>query len=93
MRYHRLRKAASFASEVVAATRRVTLTKTDNPPQWMTLEDVADYLKLSRSRLYDMAQSGEIPCSKVAGRWRFFRPEIDEWMLRQRPTQAERNEV
>jgi excisionase family DNA binding protein len=54
----------------------------------MTIEEVADYLKLSRSKLYDMAQKGEIPCSKVAGRWRFFRPEVDEWMLRQRPAKA-----
>lgn len=67
------------------APRRPTLTKSDSPPEWMTLEEVADYLKLSRSKLYAMAQGGEIPCSKVAGQWRFFRPEIDEWMLRQRP--------
>lgn len=39
--------------------------------------------KLSRSKLYAMAQGGEIPCSKVAGQWRFFRPEIAEWMLKQ----------
>ena len=51
----------------------------------MTIEEVADYLKLSRSKLYDMAQNGEIPCSKVAGRWRFYRPEVDQWMLKQRP--------
>lgn len=65
--------------------RRSTLTQTGSPPEWMTIEEVADYLKLSRSKLYDMAQNGEIPCSKVAGRWRFFRAEIDDWMLRQRP--------
>lgn len=51
----------------------------------MTLDEVAEYVRLSRSKLYDLAQSGEIPCSKVAGRWRFHRAEIDEWMLRQRP--------
>jgi len=52
----------------------------------MTIEEVAEYLKLSRSKLYAMAQGCEVPCSKVAGQWRFFRPEIDEWMLKQRPT-------
>ena len=55
----------------------------------MTLDEVADYLRLSRSKLYSMAQSGEIPCSKVAGRWRFLRAEIDAWMLRQRPGGSE----
>ncbi|MCA9565825.1 MAG: helix-turn-helix domain-containing protein [Myxococcales bacterium] len=54
----------------------------------MTLEEVAAYLRLSRSKLYSMAQSGAIPCSKVAGRWRFFRPEVDAWMLQQRPAPA-----
>ncbi len=58
---------------------------TEDARTWMTLDEVAEYLRLSRSKLYDMAQGGEIPCSKVAGRWRFFRPEVDEWMLRQRP--------
>lgn len=71
------------------------MTKTDSPPEWMTIEEVAAYLKLSRSKLYALAQGGEIPCSKVVGRWRFFRPEVDEWMLRQRPTPAhdERDEA
>lgn len=61
------------------------MTGGDTPSGWMTIEEVAEYLRLSRSKLYDMAQRGDIPCSKVAGRWRFFRPEVDEWMLRQRP--------
>ena len=52
---------------------------------WMTLEEVASYLKLSRTKLYELAQAGAIPCSKVAGRWRFYRPEVDQWMLAQRP--------
>lgn len=61
----------------------------------MTLEEVAEYLRLSRSKLYDLAQSGGIPCSKVAGRWRFFQPEIDAWMLKQRPapkTESDQND-
>ena len=54
----------------------------------MTLEEVAAYLKLSRSKIYEMAREGTIPCSKLAGRWRFSRSEIDAWARRQRP-QAE----
>jgi len=70
--------------------RRSAVTKTESPPEWMTIEEVAEYLKLSRSKLYAMAQGGEIPCSKVAGQWRFFRPQIDEWMLKQRPSASGR---
>ncbi len=50
----------------------------------MTVDEVAEHLRLSRSKVYEMAQNGEIPCSKVASRWRFLRSEIDSWMLRKR---------
>jgi len=40
------------------ALRRPALTKTDSPPEWMTIEDVADYLKSSHSKLDAIAQRG-----------------------------------
>jgi len=52
--------------------------------RWLTLDELAAYLKLSRSKLYRMAQDGEMPASKVASQWRFDRHEIDEWMKNQR---------
>ncbi len=55
------------------------------PDRWLTLDELAGYLKLSRSKLYRMAQDGEVPASKVASQWRFDRHEIDEWMKTQRP--------
>lgn len=51
----------------------------------MTLEEVAAYLKLSRSKIYEMSREGAIPCSKLAGRWRFSRSEVDRWARQQRP--------
>ena len=68
--------------------RIAVLTRSDSQSGWMTLDEVAEYLRLSRSKLYDVAQSVAIPCSKVAGRWRFFRREIDAWMLQQRPSRT-----
>ena len=56
---------------------------------WMTVEEVAEHLKLSRSKVYEMAQRGEIPCSKIAGRWRFRLAEVDEWAVRQRPSRED----
>jgi len=53
--------------------------------RWLTLDELAEYLKLSNSKLYRMAQDGSIPASKVASQWRFDRLEIDEWMKSQRP--------
>ena len=48
--------------------------------RWMTLQEVADYLQLSKDRIYRLAQTGSIPASKVGNRWRFRRERIDSWM-------------
>jgi len=53
----------------------------------MTVAELAEYLQLSRAKIYAMAQAAEIPCTKVAGQWRFFRTEIDAWMMQQRPAE------
>jgi len=63
----------------------------DDADRWMTIAELAEYLQLSRAKLYAMAQTGEIPCSKVAGQWRFSRSELDAWMRQQRP-QAKRDQ-
>lgn len=51
----------------------------------MTLGELAEYLKMGRTKLYRMAQGGDIPASKIGNQWRFDREEIDQWMKRQRP--------
>jgi len=48
--------------------------------QWMTVKDVAEYLKVSTDLVYRLAQKGEIPASKVANRWRFRKDRINRWM-------------
>ncbi len=53
--------------------------------KWLTLDELAEYLKVSRSKLYRMAQNNEIPASKVGVLWRFDREEIDAWVKSQRP--------
>lgn len=47
---------------------------------WMTLDEIAEYLKVSRETIYKMAQKGHIPGSKLGNQWRFNRPLIDEWL-------------
>lgn len=54
--------------------------------RWLTIDELAGYLKLSPSKLYRMAKGGDIPASKVASQWRFDRDEIDTWMKTQRAT-------
>jgi excisionase family DNA binding protein len=48
--------------------------------KWLTMEELATYLKMSRTKLYQMAQKNEIPASKIGNQWRFDRDRIDDWM-------------
>jgi excisionase family DNA binding protein len=52
---------------------------------WLTLDELATYLKRGRSTLYRMAQRGELPASKIGRTWRFERRAIDEWLRQQSP--------
>ena len=51
--------------------------------KWLTLEELTAYLKLSKTKLYGMAQRGEMPAVKIGSQWRFDREEIDAWMKSQ----------
>ena len=48
--------------------------------KWLTIDELATYLKMGRTTLYTMAQKGVIPGSKIGKKWRFDREEIDEWI-------------
>ena len=47
----------------------------------MTLEDVAEYLKLKPQTIYTWAQQKKIPGAKLGKEWRFKKSIIDEWYL------------
>jgi len=57
-----------------------------NLDKWLTLNELATYLKISRAKLYQMSQNAEIPASKIGNQWRFNEEEIDTWMKNQRPS-------
>ena len=47
----------------------------------MTLEEVADYLRLKPQTIYTWAQEKKIPAAKLGKEWRFKKSIIDEWYL------------
>jgi len=49
----------------------------------MTIEDLADYLKVSRRTIYEWLKSNKIPAVKLIGQWRFKRDKIDAWIENQ----------
>ncbi|MDR1444877.1 MAG: PTS sugar transporter subunit IIA, partial [Treponema sp.] len=46
----------------------------------LTLEEVANYLRVSERTVYEWAQKGEIPAGKIGMVWRFKKPEIERWV-------------
>ena len=49
--------------------------------QIMTLEEVANYLKMKPQTIYLWAQKGKIPAAKIGKEWRFRKDIIDAWFL------------
>jgi excisionase family DNA binding protein len=60
----------------------------DNVGNVLTIEELADYLKISKSTLYKLAQNGVLPGIKVGRHWRFHRDAVDEW-LKSHPDQLQ----
>jgi len=47
---------------------------------WMTVEETTSYLGIGKSKLYELAQAGEIPRHKVGKVWKFHRGDLDAWV-------------
>ena len=52
------------------------------PKKLMTLEEVAEYLRLSVHTIYKMEQKGKIPALKAGKKWRFRNEDIEGGLLK-----------
>lgn len=55
----------------------------------MTLQELADYLRVNKRTIYRLLESGSIPAVKIGHNWRFDKTAINEW-LRQTSEGAKR---
>ncbi len=46
----------------------------------LTIDELAIYLKVSKSTLYKLVQEGKVPGQKVGKHWRFHRETIEHWL-------------
>ncbi len=46
----------------------------------LTIEEVAEYLRLKPQTIYKWAQEKRIPAAKLGKEWRFRRSVIDRWL-------------
>lgn len=47
---------------------------------WLTLDEAAQYLKIGKSTLYDLARKEKVPAHKMGREWRFDAEELDAWL-------------
>jgi excisionase family DNA binding protein len=48
----------------------------------MTVDEVADYLRVTEKTIYRLLERGKIPATKVGRQWRFDTTSIDKWLRR-----------
>jgi len=46
----------------------------------MTMDELAEYLKISKSTLYKLAVENKLPGQKIGKRWRFHKDAVDAWV-------------
>lgn len=52
---------------------------------WLDVEQAANYLGISQSNLYSLAQGGKIPSNKIGKVWKFNREDLDKWIRVNKP--------
>jgi excisionase family DNA binding protein len=45
----------------------------------MTLQEIADYLRVTRSTIHRLLKRNQIPAFRIGRHWRFNAKEIDDW--------------
>jgi len=60
----------------------------EKPGDILTIEELAVYLKISKSTLYKLVQEGRIPSQKIGRHWRFRKKAIDRWLEETRTSES-----
>jgi excisionase family DNA binding protein len=56
----------------------------DEQREWLKVPEVAEVLRIARSRAYELVADGEIPAVKIGRSVRVNRKELDRWLEGQR---------
>ena len=60
----------------------------DATKDFLTTEEVLDYLHVNLRTVYRLIKAGKIPAVRVGRQWRFRKHDIDAWLESQRSRQA-----
>ena len=62
----------------------------DNAERWLTVEQIADHLQVSKETIYRWLDRGKIPAHRIGRQWRFQATEVDEWVRHGEATENHR---
>lgn len=48
--------------------------------KWTSLDDIAEYLGVSKDTIYRWIAKKQMPATKIGRRWKFKFSEVDEWV-------------
>jgi excisionase family DNA binding protein len=51
-----------------------------NDGEVMTIKDVAQYLRISEAKVYELARTGAIPALRIGKSWRFQKDLLKQWV-------------
>ena len=54
--------------------------------RYLTAKQVAELFQLNVDSVYDLVGAGQMPATKLGGRWRFDESELREWFKLHRST-------
>jgi putative molybdopterin biosynthesis protein len=58
--------------------------------EWLKVPEVAEVLRIARSRAYELVADGEIPAVRIGRSIRVNRNELERWLEGQRPADLAR---
>lgn len=63
-----------------ASSSTVPSSPTDEN-KFLNVKQLADYLQVNEKKIYALASEGQLPCTKVTGKWLFPKELVDTWLL------------
>lgn len=61
--------------------RTSSMNMDGQPSSFMSVKQVAEYLQLNEKKIYTLANAGNIPGTKITGKWLFPKTLIDHWLI------------
>lgn len=48
--------------------------------RWLSVQEIAQYLGISKETIYRWVESGKIPAHKIGKQWKFQVSEVNSWI-------------